>query len=377
MRNLSPLSSPHTACSTAPASVTALAGYTVVALKRENAARGILPLIPLGEFRALDGRPADAPCWTLSAARAGQIKDHVEARAAAGTRMVIDYEHQTLLAKNNGQPAPAAAWVSKLAVIDNVLCSVDTEFTDRARQMIEAGEYAYISPVFAYDKSGAVKMLAHASLTNTPALDGMAIAALSSQPLLSLMAALGDNMDDLIERLRWMLNLPVSAAAAEIKAELEKLIGQLGADTAAASFNVLASVAVLKSQVGAAPDPARFVPMDVHAAVSRELGEMRQAALARQVDELVAPALADGRLMPAEEKWARELGASNVASLSSLLAVRQPLAALSGSQTGGRPPAGGAGAAGGRSGGGALSDEQLAVCKNMGITPEAFAAATA
>jgi phage I-like protein len=343
------------------------AGVTTVALAAEHLARNILPLIPMGSFRASDGRPDDAPAWTLTPAGAQRIKQRIESRAAAGTRMVIDYEHQTLLAKTNGQPAPAAAWVSKVEVIDGALCSIDTDFTERARAHIAAGEYGYVSPVFAYDKSGEVLMLAHASFTNTPALDGMGIAALSSAladfPLdFNSMGAL---MDELLARLRTLLNLNTAATAEDISAALAKLTAELG------DADALVAVAALKSQIAtlrtAVPDPARFVPIAVHSATVTELAELRRTALAAQVEDLVAPALADGRLLPAQEAWARGLGASNLAALSEFLSKALPNPALAGTQTGGKKPDG--------SDAKTLTEAQLAVCARLGVSQEAYLAA--
>lgn len=64
-----------------------------------------------GKFRATDGRPHDVPHWFIDADLAAQIIAEFEARA---NRTVVDYEHQTLLAAQNGQPAPAAGWFGKL-----------------------------------------------------------------------------------------------------------------------------------------------------------------------------------------------------------------------------------------------------------------------
>ena len=49
---------------------------------------------------------------------------------------------------------------------------------------------------------------------------------------------------------------------------------------------------------------------------------------ARAVDDLVKPALEDGRLLPAQERWARDLGAKDIASLTAYLKDAQPIAAL-------------------------------------------------
>lgn len=107
--------------------------------------------------------------------------------------------------------------------------------------MIADGSYRFISPVFSYDKSGRVLQLLHAALTNTPAVDGMDEVMLAAASLLAVTSSTQeDTMDELLERLRWMLNLPITATAEDIIAELNKLIDQLTggeAGTAAASIS--------------------------------------------------------------------------------------------------------------------------------------------
>ncbi len=50
-------------------------------------------------------------------------------------------------------------------------------------------------------------------------------------------------MDELLERLRYLLNLPVTTTAEEIAAQLDKLKAQIGADAAATSVDLLAILA--------------------------------------------------------------------------------------------------------------------------------------
>ncbi len=128
-------------------------------------------LIPAGMFRANDGRPNNIEGWVLNKAAALKIIQAAQQRA---TDFVIDYEHQTLQSKNNGNPAPAAGWFKKLEWREgDGLYVVDARWTDIAGRMILAKEYRYISPVFTYDKSGNVQGIHSAALTNTPALDGL------------------------------------------------------------------------------------------------------------------------------------------------------------------------------------------------------------
>jgi hypothetical protein len=90
----------------------------------------------------------------------------------------------------------------------------------------------------------------------------------------------------------------------------------------------------------ATPDPAKYAPVDALTAMQTELSALRASEQARTIDGIINPALADGRLMAAHEKWARELGATNLKALQDFISMAQPLAALRGTQTGGRSPVG-------------------------------------
>ena len=115
-----------------------------------------------------------------------------------------------------------------------------------------------------------------------------------------------------------------------------------------------------------APDPAKFVPVETVTAMQTQLAALTAQAQADQVDKLIQPALADGRLLPAMEPWARDLGKTNMAALTAFLQTAQPVAALTSTQTGGKAPSQTTGAHG-------LSQDELAACSAMGLDPEAFA----
>ena len=147
----------------------ALAACTVSAL---SGAEKTIRLIPAGLFRATDGRPMGLPGWTLNASNAAAI---IKAAASRADDFVIDYEHQTMQASKNGQPAPAAGWFKRLEWREGQgLFAVDVRWVARASSMIIAREYRYISPVFGFDaKTGEVHSLHAAAITNNPALDGL------------------------------------------------------------------------------------------------------------------------------------------------------------------------------------------------------------
>lgn len=337
---------------------------------------GEVQLFPAGEFRANDGRPKDAPHWFIDAELAAVIIADFEARQ---NDTVIDYEHQTMLTVETGQLAPAAGWFSKLEWRDDGLYAVDVRWTERATGLIEGEEYKYISPVFTYDKkTGAIKRLLNAALTNNPALDGMDAVAASQYA--QLINSTPDKetlkMEGLMEQLRWLLNLPVTATADEITAELQKAIDQIKAAAASAAslpgFDVVALIKTQAEQIAtltaaaANPDPSRFVAVSTMQALQNEVTALRNKITEREVDEVVKAAIAAGKILPAQEAWARAHALESMSSFVEYLGTVQPLAALTATQTGGNPPVGAATGA-------QLDENQLAVCKSMGVDPADFA----
>ena len=335
-------------------------------------ASGEIQLLPAGAFRTVDGRPKNAPHYRIDAAIAAKV---IALAAERHDPFVTDYEHQTLLAKENGQPAPAAGWFKKLEWREGVgLFAVDVEWTDRARAMIEAGEYKFVSPVIAYDKTGAVTALLMAAITNYPAIDGMDQLQIAAASLsLAQLTQETPMNEELLEQLRWLLNMPVGATAEEILAQLQKLADQIkqGQDaTAAASCDLVALFTAQRTEISAlksaAPDPAKFVAVgvvqDLQTQVSALSGELAKI----KVDEVVTAALSSGRLLPAMEAWAREFGAKDLAALSAYLKNAPVIVAPGSTQTGGKSPEGaGTNVA-------ALTADQVKLCEQMRISPEDF-----
>lgn len=322
---------------------------------------------PASDFTPRDGRAMSVPAWRIDAQIAQRV---IERFRALRTPLVVDYEHQTLLTETNGQPAPAAGFFRDLQWIDGTGLVAIIELTARAAAFVAAGEYRYFSPVFSYDpRSGDLLRLEMGALTNNPALDGL--------QQVSLLAAARFGFDinqetpmDLMQKIREALGLPADADEAAVlaainqlkapAAEAAALRAELGVAADVDQPTAIAAVAALKSQ---RPDPAKYVPVEAANDMRTQLAALTARAQQRDVDDLVQPALADGRLLPTQEAWARELGTSNVAALTSYLDLAPPIAALRGTQTGGQPPAGDSDA---------LTDSELAVCRQTGISAEAY-----
>lgn len=312
----------------------------------------LLPAGPL--FRARDGRPEKLPGYRIDAKIAAALIARAMERQ---TPLVVDYEHQTLLTEKNGQPAPAAGWFRTLEWVEGEgLFATDMEWNARALEMIAAGEYKFISPVFSFDtRSGAVLEIQMAAITNNPALDGMeAVAAhrfLSpDQPVEEI------RMNEMLKKLLAALGLQETATEADALSAVTAL--KAGSDKVA---GLESEVAALKA---ATPDPEKFAPVATMKALQAEVSALTAKLNGQELDGVIAEALTAGKLLPAQESWARELGGKDLASLKSYLDTA-PAVVPAGTQSGGKPPASGGGD-------GKLNDTELAVCSQLGITAEEF-----
>lgn len=314
-------------------------------------------LLPHGIFRARDGRPFDAPHWVINPA----IAISVLSRAAHRENdIVIDYEHQTLYTEYNGQPAPAAGWFKNLEYRDGVgLFALDVDWTDRARGYIAAREYRYISAVFLYlPNTGEVLDILHAALTNFPAVDGMA--EVTAQAAARFAVSLPNQQEtqtvdkDTLE----LLGLDENPTPEQIKAAVAAL-----KTSANQTADLQTQVAALKSGE-TNPNPEKFVPVAAVADLQAKVADLSAKLDGNEVDGLVAAALKEGKLIPAMEQWARDLGKTNVAALKSYLEKAQPIAALKSKQTDTTDVTEGDKDQ--------LDDVALAVCKQLGVTPEQY-----
>lgn len=197
-------------------------------------------------------------------------------------------------------------------------------------------------------------------------------------------------MDELLERLRWMLNLPVTATAQDIMAQLDKLKAMLGGEGEAAAtdgtvptdgaapVDLLALLTEQRAQIAAlasaTPDPSRFVPMEALTALQQSAATLQARVAELETGQTVAAmsveidaALADGRLNKAVEPWARELARTDPDALRNYLSVAVPVAALTAMQTTRVTPQPVPGTA-------ALTDEDTYTMNQLGLTPEEFRA---
>lgn len=355
----------------------------------DGAAPEWVKLFDYGTIRGRDGRGP----YVLRDQAHGQQVVATTTAYQKGADLPIDYEHQTQLAAKNGQPAPAAGWIKALeARADGIYGQVD--WTATAAQRIGAKEYRYISPTFAGDgphSTGNVVRIAGAGLTNLP---NFTIPAIASQTQ-------GEDMDpqELLKQIRAACGLPADASAEAVVTHCQKLAAgstavakllglppstapdQLvtaaqGAVTAlAATLKVsgeatvpaLATAAqqIAAASTAAAPDPAKFVPMEVHLAVASQLTTLQGKVGATDAEREVDQAIKDGKVTPAMKDWALAFASQSLAGFQGYLAKAPRLVATAGQQ---RQETTGAPVAGNQQ----LSDEELSVASQLGQTPEQY-----
>lgn len=336
-------------------------------------------LAPAGKFRARDGRPGtEMPFddWFLDAAAAQAII--ARANAAQGD-YVIDYEHQTLLAEENGLPAPAAGWFKRLEWREGQgLYAVGVRWTAKASAMIEAGEYRYISPViWSNKKTGTVVAIEMAALTNYPAIDGHSDLAARAAARFSLQHPNQPTPEDSTvdrEELIKLLGLAADASDDAIAAAL-KAATQAQTDLAALRTELelkddkddaKAAITALKTKASATaePDLSQYVPKEVHEETRAQLTALKGQGETAELERLIKEGLDDGRIAgKATADWLRKQG---LTALKAHLDDAPSLAALKGTQTQGKKPEGT------DADDGELTEAELAVCKNMGIDPKTY-----
>lgn len=282
-------------------------------------------IIPAGEFRAVDGRPAECAAWVCREEDGRRIVAELNARTSP---RVIDYEHATLRAKATGGKAPAAGWFKAAEWRPDGVWLVDVDWTALAAQEIADKTYRLVSPVFSYDpKTGRVQQLLHAALTNDPGLDGLTDLAALAADYFQPTTPLEDSMNELLEKLLAKLGLQKTATEVEALSALDAL---------------KSNVAALSAQVAAPPDPAKFVPIATlsalqgeHAGLQTKFAALQAEVDGGKLDKVVADGLAAGKLTPATEAWARDLGKKDLAALSAFIDAAPVVAKPGETQTGG------------------------------------------
>lgn len=344
---------------------------------------GWYQLLPAGKFKARDGRPHDTEDghWHLNAESAAAL---IAATQASSKKVLIDYEHATLRAKENGKPAPAAAWLSSSDIEwrEGKGLYIRPSWTAKAKSHIDAMEYAFLSAVFPYDKQGRPLLLRMAALTNDPGLvDLEPVAALAAEFSLSFyhnngsINLHGQTEDSLVNKLleevlaKIGITLPESGelTQAQQTAALSALDAlKAKADTA----DTLQTQVAELSAKGDGVDLAKFVPIEAYNAIVGQMAVLSASASGMSLEKIISDAKAEGKVIESETDYLTQFGQQQgVAALSAMLEKRPAIAALTAKQTKDQQPPKDEKKTD------ALTDDEMAVLSATGLTQEQYLAA--
>ncbi|AEB49818.1 I protein [Aeromonas veronii B565] len=323
---------------------------------------GWYQLLPVGPFKARDGRPFDVASghWQLD----GQIAAALIARAKAlGQDILIDYDHQTLKTDQNGQPAPAAGWYNsdEIAWREGQGLFIKPRWTERAAALVAAKEYRFLSAVFPYDAQGRPLELRMTAITNDPGVVGMqALAALSALPASSHMsiqpgqlatsshvAQQEKSMNEHLIALLGKLGIQPGAdgqftaeqgtaalAALDTLQAIAKKAPELEAALTAERTSLAALKATVSTGQGGQIDLAKYVPVETYNALVTEVATLSAKVETTDAATLIKEARTQGKVVAAEEEYLTAYAAQKgVAALKALLEPRPAIAALAASQT--------------------------------------------
>jgi phage I-like protein len=312
-----------------PALATSTATATVELMSQTNGGDQWIHLLPAGTIQTRDYRgpwKLTNPSAVIQASR----------EAAGRLKMPIDYDHAIDLATPNGAPAPAAGWIDALqSRADGIWGRV--EWTPRAAQQLLHREYRYLSPVLELaDDRRTVTSILRASLTNIPNLP----------QLVALASMETATMDELLQKLRAALSLPDTAT-------IDDILAAVSARTTERAAAVL--------------DPSQFVPIGDFERVVTEVHRLNQGISLQAATAHVKDHIERGNLLPYLNDWAVQLCSVNKPAFDkfvektkgSLALLRTPLV------PGGAPPAD-------RETRTALSQDELAIASNLGVSADAF-----
>ena len=289
-----------------------------------------------------------------------------------GVDLVIDYEHQSL----QGEQAPAAGWIKELeARGDGLWARVD--WTQQARDYLEKKEYRYFSPVLKLDPETRKPVaLMHMGLTNVPAIKhlrplvarwgGEAAIPEALQPAEPADRTLAAKMDSvkekgkMVEQLKRLMGLePEVAEGAVCGKALE-------------AFRDLAATLNLPGEVSVAQLKGAVEALKAGASRLLKTEEALQALKARlaseTADRFVEEAMKAGKVSPAQRGWALEYcrrdpeGFQTYADRApKLVPTGEELQFLREDHHDER----------------GLLPEELAVCRSLNVSPEAYLKAKA
>lgn len=221
-----------------------------------------LPMIPAGTFTGRDGRS-----WVNNQPEA------IIRATLSYPKLPFDIEHATELKGPKGEEAPAFAWLDDYRVSAEGVVEAHVEWTDDGAALLRSKKYRYYSPAFGYTADGQVTRLSSAGLTNKPNLD---LPALNSE----------ENTMTVPVQIVTVLGLAATATADDAVKAIQQI-------------KTSEQVALNRAEN---PDVTKFIPVETHQ-LALNRAEAAEGKLATQekkeAEALVDAAIAVGKVAPA------------------------------------------------------------------------------
>ncbi|UWQ00845.1 phage protease [Aliiroseovarius crassostreae] len=314
--------------------LTNLAHTTALALNAEgDQVPDWIQLTPAGpNVSGRDGRG-----WRMPAPEAV-----VAAFRENGADLPVDFEHATQIKGNKGEAAPAIGWIKDMDVREGQIWA-RVEWTEAGRNAIASKGYRYVSPVFKFTKAAkTITRMISAGLTNQPNLQ---MAALNTE---------GDQEDNAMN-----------------KAILEAL----GLSEGASEADALTAINKMKSDTDTAlnraehPDSTKFVPRADYELAMNKVKTFEKAEEDREAEAIntaVDAAIEAGKIAPGSRDYhvaacRTEGGLENFQKMVDASPVLAGDSGLDGKDATAQNKT-------------ALTEEEQAVCRQMGISAEEFLA---
>lgn len=302
--------------------------FELPALSDDNALPEWLPMIPIGSFVGRDGRE-----WI------NNEPETVISKSLQYCELPFDLEHATELKGPKGEAAPAYGWIDLLEIRgDQIFAHV--KWLPHGEAILREKKYRYYSPAFYFSVDGQVTKLSSVGLTNKPNL---------------LVPALNSENTD--------MTIPV------------QLVTVLGLSATASVDDAVKAIQQIKTSEQVAlnraenPDLTKFIPIETHQlALNRATeaeGKLKVQA-DKEIEALVDLAIKDGKVAPANKDMYLATCRSEEGRKQFVEFVKAAPVIVSGDPTK-KPPTDKANQK--------LTDVELGMCRDMGISQEQFLAA--
>jgi len=312
-----------------------------------------------------------------------------QAFADRGLDMVIDYEHQTLgktkdadFSSPNGQ-APAAGWIRALEPRGREGLWAKVEWTEKAREYLARREYRYFSPVLLMSKStGRLLSIENVGLTNAPRLNAI-------KPIVAKNSNVGDSEMDFLKLVAKQLGMPETATLEQVLAKVADMqkegseflklsAKECGLSEASTADQVIASIRTIPARADEAKEIRGALDLkeesskseviaSIHAlrqrpdaTVVQEIASLKARIAERDRDDLVAAALKEGKITPAQKEWAEKYALADAEGFRLFVAKAPQVVPIDGSKIIGDKA------------GQSLDDAQLQINKMLGISEDTW-----